>query len=494
MKELLSKKEYRHLLLIETLFSANGWISLSELATQSDYSLRILKDDIAELKATYEQFSIQTSHEGIRLTFHPNHGIQSIYQKILLESELFALLQLLLLNDSLSTEDLAEKLFISPSTLRRMIKRVNNYLAYTYSLKIQSNPYRLEGDEKTIRYLYYQLYFEGFSTLVWPFDSINEEKLQDFLSTFLEEVGVSLTFSDFHLVKIVTAINSIRLSNGHEIRDVPYTFHETVPAEKEYISWKNAESLFPFSLSFEKIEQLFFPFSTYIFLKSFDHLTMRMESDSKMRAAHHYLSYWLKKLSIEWGINIPNLHQLLVDIHNISAFLDKEIQTHTFLYDQKTHFTQKIQQNYPKLYKQLYHGLLLYRKKLGSFCNDTLINCLVHTVFTHWYNLLPELQKSTRKDVRVLVLSTSNIHHANMMRDVISYQFNGQPDINLLFETKENTPELHSLAYDMVICNSYLPNLIHSSYICVENLPTHKDIRTISDMLQQLHLPKNDTA
>jgi hypothetical protein len=58
-------------------------------------------------------------------------------------------------------------------------------------------------------------------------------------------------------VKTVVAINLIRLSNGHEIHDVTYKMNETVPVTSTFSSWKEAEKLFPFPLSYKKVEQLF---------------------------------------------------------------------------------------------------------------------------------------------------------------------------------------------------------------------------------------------
>jgi hypothetical protein len=295
-------------------------------------------------------------------------------------------------------------------------------------------------------------------------------------------------------VKTVVAINLIRLSNGHEIHDVTYKMKETFPVTSTFSSWIEAEELFPFPLTYKKVEQLFFPFSTYVFLKDVDHLTSFIKHHSPMHDAHTYLSYWLRKLAEEWEVTLSNSDQLLVDIHNISAFLEKDIQTHVFLYDQKMHFAQCIQQTYPKFYKQLYDGLSLYRKKLGYFHNETVINYLVHTLFTHWTNLLPSLQQAKRKDTRILILNTISIQHANMVRDMITDHFNGHPEMNLLIETMEYVPKQYSYTYDMIICNSYIPSLAKSNYICIEHLPTEEDIRVITDTLQQAHLPKEDSA
>jgi transcriptional antiterminator len=141
MKELLSKKDHRQLTLIEILYRSKGWRTLSELSEELGCSLRILKDDVHDIDEEQDDFDVQTSYQGVKLVFKPNKGIQSVYQDFLLRSKAYDLFQLIYTNENYSTEELAQLLFVSTSTLRRLIKKAREYLKKEYDISIHINPY-----------------------------------------------------------------------------------------------------------------------------------------------------------------------------------------------------------------------------------------------------------------------------------------------------------------------------------------------------------------
>lgn len=90
-----------------------------------------------------------------------------------------------------------------------------------------------------------------------------------------------------------------------------------------------------------------------------------------------------------------------------------------------------IKHSYPHAYKLLAEGLRVYWHKLNGHSNETVLDFLIHVVFTHWPNLIPDIRQRAHKNVSVLVFSLNDGHHARMIREMIHYQMDSQLTIDL---------------------------------------------------------------
>lgn len=492
MKELLSKKDQRHLTLIEVLYRAQYWHTYSTLAKELGCSVRILKDDIHDLNEEHDDFELETSYEGVRLVFKPNKGIQGIYREFLLRSKAFDLFQLIFTNESYTTEELATLLFISTSTLRRLIKKAQKYLMENFELSIQSNPYRYMGDEKDIRYFCFQLFAESFPNHKWAIDDVDSEELDIFLKSFHDKIDLSLPYTTMHYLKIVVSVNSIRYKQQHKIKQMNTT-EQSRQDLATFFSDTDTRSLnhpFPFELDEEAFLQLFFPFSTFWYLKNTKHLENSLKINGQLKASHHYLSKWLKHLSVEHQVPLPNMDELLLDLHNLNYFYEKPVQTKSLLFDQRKNFIDSIQKNYPILYRQLYNGLTIYRKKMNQFTTKTIVDYLIHLLFTHWHNLLPKLQEKTEDSVQLLIFSVTDVNHARMIKDYLTYHFRNHLTIDLHTENYLTMEDLPNLPYDIVVSNAPLPDIPSSLCICIETLPTPNDMHVIQETMKDIRLER----
>lgn len=85
-----------------------------------------------------------------------------------------------------------------------------------------------------------------------------------------------------------------------------------------------------------------------------------------------------------------------------------------------------IKHSYPHAYKLLAEGLRVYWHKLNGHSNETVLDFLIHVVFTHWPNLIPDIRQRAHKNVSMLVFSPNDGHHARMIREMIHYQMDSQ--------------------------------------------------------------------
>lgn len=67
----------------------------------------------------FEPFQIETSVKGILLTYLSHYSADYIYQKVISLSPVFSFIERIFFDEKYNIENIAEKLFISPLTLRR---------------------------------------------------------------------------------------------------------------------------------------------------------------------------------------------------------------------------------------------------------------------------------------------------------------------------------------------------------------------------------------
>ena len=121
MKNLLSKQEMRRYTLVEILTDQKDWLQLDILAKALNCSTRVLIDDIQYLNDQFEGFTLYTSKQGVKLTYHPNYGFKTFCQRKLDLSESYRIFEIVFLNHDLSVQELADKLFFSSSKDRKSV-------------------------------------------------------------------------------------------------------------------------------------------------------------------------------------------------------------------------------------------------------------------------------------------------------------------------------------------------------------------------------------
>lgn len=79
MEELLRSNERRKLHIALILYDKDDWMAIPDLAKKLNVSIRILKYDLHNFNKVFDDFIIETSHHGVRLRFHQNKSLKSLY-------------------------------------------------------------------------------------------------------------------------------------------------------------------------------------------------------------------------------------------------------------------------------------------------------------------------------------------------------------------------------------------------------------------------------
>ena len=183
MLNILSKKMKRQLLLLELLFEGETY-RFQDLESQLKCSSKTLRNDLMDIDSYAKEINIHTDREnGIFAEIAPHVTEEYIYRIIMNESIEYQFLEAIVLNKYTNYLEVTEQLFISESTLRRMVKRINLSLEQ-YHLRIRGL-IRLTGNTQLIEKLTIQLLLEKYVCLE---EAFNEEICQKSRQLYLKYI------------------------------------------------------------------------------------------------------------------------------------------------------------------------------------------------------------------------------------------------------------------------------------------------------------------
>lgn len=160
MWPLISEKDKRKYFIIESLYNAETYLTIQDLAKTTTSSIRSVQNYLNELKVYIEDLDgkITTSVDGIKLNMPSNIGLDYFQRLLFKETIGFTFVEKVFFDETLTNSMMEECLFVSSSTLNRLVTQVKESLA-SYGIQLESNPFRFSGEEWLIRKFFTQ-YFE----------------------------------------------------------------------------------------------------------------------------------------------------------------------------------------------------------------------------------------------------------------------------------------------------------------------------------------------
>lgn len=499
LREILSKQQLRHLMLIETLYYMDDWVKLSELSRKLHCSDRILKDDIAFFRDKHTSFNIETSSYGIRIAFHENVSIDLIHQNLLKEMVEFKILEYIFFHENQTIDSISNIFFVSKSTLYRMIKRINRSLKKHYHIELESGPLCIAGAERDIRYFYSQYFTECYANFEWPFETIDEPSFVEFLLAFTKILQIPMDYGTLCHIKIVTAVNFIRLTNHHWVSNRQSNNLNILKFLSKSSDFKkiavNFQELYGFDLDLPVLEQLFVAFVQKDFHFDYSSLINQSKLDEHTKKSTNFLDCFLDQLASSYGITLTNKESLILDLHNTSHLEKQTIQSNYILFDKKKHFVQQLQNEYPEFFKNVYNGIKMYRKHINQESNEIVLNHLVYTLFTHWERLFFELEKR-QQPIYILVISDYDRHHAEMIVEMIDLYTSNQVIVERHTDLHLSCDSLAHSKYNIIVSSSYIGKIENKHIIYIESLMTTKvisEIQRVVKLLKEKNLQVRNT-
>lgn len=483
MLNILDNADRRKLEIIERLYD-QSLLTYKELSDAMGVSIRILKEDIRLLKEM-DELIIETSHAGIQLNLIKQTTLNDLYRKVLTSSTSFSIFQYLLDIKESTIEAISEHVFISVSTFNRLIKRLNIPLETYYNIRIETGPVRLEGDEASIRYFYWQLYTEAYSVYDWPFSSVDETVFDDFVTFFIEMVKMNPTFGHYREIKMIVAVNLMRTKAGHFVHYEANDFKKRMTPFGDIVSYiKKFETDLDMEMTLDTIEQLFVPYVKKDFIIDVARLKRKRNELSVIDDRYAAIKELLDHLITEYEIEPFDYTEVIWALLNFTTQNNPFLTSTYILNDKMQRFSDQLEERYPLFFNDVRESLRRNMLDVESRNKQSFLNRFMFILFTEWNRLIPQLE-ARQSHVKVLIISSFDVKHSYMIRDVLHSELNAHLSIET-YEKMTLDKELFSdNTYDLIIADFSLP-VEDDKVIIIDILPTSKDLERIEKRIAEI--------
>ncbi|WP_086314529.1 hypothetical protein A5821_002106 [Enterococcus sp. 7F3_DIV0205] len=450
MKEILSSRSKRQLELME-LLADNDWVTFTTASETLNAPVKTLKSDIIELETLLAPATIESSKKyGIRLATNFGFCKTSIYQKFIKNSVEFQLIEKIFLHNFSTIVDLADDLYTSVSTIKRIVLRVNQLLqieGFTINLKKM----QLVGDPHSICNFMQHYFYEKYGvaeSLLTPaqLPILDQVGLQIVKQAVPNEPSYNLDFSLLNRLRFYTytIINLLKHNSENQLHDLPEKefsiLNDTYACDEFY-------SQFHLPLSPVNLNTFFYLFFSDQYVDSLDTARELIKVDRNAFLKYQKIENLLQEIEKKMGCKCDNFDDIFMSLYN----LDCQIHGRTYiLHNKNKEFLTSIKNLYGHFPMELIHSLqaIFYSNPYKEY----MIYEAISILFTRWPNLLDRLEYST-PTMKACLLFNSGKDYMNMLSERITYYLRGRFSCTPLQVTSLEELEKESSQYDCIITN-----------------------------------------
>lgn len=459
MREVMSATQARRLRLIELLNEHDGWVHIDYLMDELACSNRTIQSDVENIINLFPNITIESIPKNYRMTFAEGFNMQIVNQKMLDRVPILKLVETMLFRTVESLDDVSDILYTSTASFYRMLGSLNQYLKNKFNIHIKGRPFHLEGDEVDVRFFYSQLFAEKYSVTEWPFKVIEEAPFNDLIHYFMKMVDVPINFAAFRYVKIVTAVNLLRMQSGHYIEDIPEIYHEKYEAVVNDDEFPYYATYFETTFGIETNEvtlyNLFMAFAQPEFFFQYEHLLSATQTNPTIKQSYDFLVQFLNDIQDKYQIQLENFETLLLNIHNTSYLERREIDSTFLLYDRKKYLCEYFEQLNPDIYSDIKKGLIEFRKVNQQSLDEDILHQLIYTLYVYWSHLIIQIE-AMKKEIQVVVISEYDPKHMEVCVEMLDYNTSDQIVVEAFKDYMFDREAIKDSHYDIIVSNFYI--------------------------------------
>ncbi|WP_165994874.1 helix-turn-helix domain-containing protein [Streptococcus catagoni] len=410
-----TNQQVRTLKLLMLMRAKKPYLDYKSICQRLNCSFLTLQTEIANLHSFPEVTDVAYISPHLKISYKDQYGTKKLYQSVLQDSPALRLLEILFYKPARSLDDLAEHMYMSLSTLKRLLNRTNQYLMAHFQICIDKKHLTFTGEETAIRLFFLKYFSESYDCHIWPLEQfIREEDMNQLVSYLLADKKAEVGFALHRHLKLLVAINFYRQSRGYYLHS-PASVRETFEVltnhpELRPLS-KRLSQKYQVHLSDQALSDMLSPYySQRIVLNS--ELIPYQEVSPLHRNDMPFAS-WLAVLDqLEAQLRIPMANKdQIVTVLNNAYMLGKADHHHNFLiYDPRQECMDFFKEEYPYFFSKLCQSLEELFKQKRLPCPESTLYDLVYILVAYWDNLYVHLSQMIQHH-RLLVIEkgTSNV-------------------------------------------------------------------------------------
>ena len=470
MINLLSARDKRYLDILESLFDSDS-LTLDDLAVITRSSKRTVQNDIQGLNSCVAPLEITTSHKtGCSLIIPNNYSIDYVYQLILNQSIEYQLLEAVFFLKHESMEACSEALFISTSSLKRLIKRINQRIV-PLGFKVVTAPLDLVGDEELICQLLENYLGEKYQSDEYPFTKAQLDVVDKLIELIAPHNYRVYQTMDYLKRKLLVRILRLKRNISKNICieatvDLSYFFSEC-DHKRLVLEFKNA---FGFILDNESWNFLLKDFITTQILTSIEEMEEVRLSNDIIRKKISKLEKICELVSIELDIPLINKKEMLLELYNETEVRRKN---EFFIFDRQKRFLKLFAKENPDVYAQLVNLPVLKEQIDKKKFLD-----VIYTILTKWENLYHEIKKKDA-EIKVGVLMDFDFNYSTFITSVLREHFNKRINFENIVIEDIGTLAAAQSKFNFIVTNISHIDLLKIPIVCTNLYPDETDFNKI---------------
>lgn len=478
---LLSKQDKRYLIILESLFLKES-TTINDLMMITNSSRKTIRDDLQSINSFISPMFIKTSLDGCHLDYPLNIGIDYIYSCILKNSLEYTFVEMIFFEKKKGIEEYAEALYLSPSTVRRMINKINKQTK-KYDFRISTTKLQLIGNESHIYNTIIQFFKEKYIHQDYPFSKVQKKAFNTLINHALKKHSEFNTLADIELLQLIALVSLVRIQNDHQnIIDTKTNFDQFISEIIEDKMLKTLfKSVFRIKLSKENIIHLFYPFVKGNFAFSYNDVLNITKKDDKMKIYMDDTIRYLNSVAKILGIPISNKEQIIIEIFNLIIL---NAGKDYLLFNKRKLFLNNFSKESPYITNILYKEIknnFSYLENISE--NDT--DQFIYILVIHWKELSNKIYLFN-PIYTVGIYMNWDIEHSTFITGVLSQQFLGKLTFTPILANSHEGAKKEFEYYDFILTNiSNLQNPNTSFVVCNE-YPSVDDLYNISKMYSKL--------
>lgn len=486
MQRLLRTTTSRQLTILETLYEADDWLTLSQLANLTTFPIRTLQHLIPILNEHFQPFNIQHhSSLGYKLFIPQYLGFEYVYEKIFDNSHEFSVLEAVFFNNAISTEQLSDLLFISPATVNRAIKAINSvFKEKGLDIKITNFNHQLIGNELAIRNMMFQYLKEKYSLQTSPFPFEQILAYQNMLNDVLSHTSLHRPYSEIEFLSQIFVVVITREQAGFTLELMDHTalnnpiFH-LLTAHKEYGIYFSRTT----KLVWEPrlIEQLSAPFLNVHYFQHFSSLQKSAQNEPSLQKQMDEIAILINNISQALDITCDSLEKITLTLINHYPLF---IGENHILFNPRKEMLANLSADYPKLASIIVEKLEDFAFTPTFKWDSDSLNESIFIIVTNWKNLIPQVV-AIAKPLKLLLACTYEIGHANIIKEMLVARPNLHINCDISVATTFQQFINESQAYDIIICNSDKLMLDHPNILYFPPIPRKRDWVALANMIKK---------